>query len=162
MGLFSENNGKEEVTMAKEQTPPQPTRESVISIIGPGMRVIGDCETEGTLRIEGTVEGTVRAGKAVVVGKDGVVLGDITTQDAVIGGRVTGTVVAESRLELQATCLIDGEIRARRIKLDEGGTVNGKVLMGEASIQPAHGKSMGKPTNQPGLAGDRIVPAGAA
>ena len=161
MGLFSENNGKEDVTMAKEQTPPQPTRESVISIIGPGMRVVGDCETEGTLRVEGTVEGTVRAGKAVVVGKDGVVLGDITTQDAVIGGRVTGTVVAESRLELQATCLIDGEIRARRIKLDEGGTVNGKVLMGETSIQP-HGKPMGKPASQPGLGGDRVVPAGAA
>jgi cytoskeletal protein CcmA (bactofilin family) len=44
----------------------QPGREGVISIIGPGMRVIGDCKTEGTLRIEGSVEGTVRAGKAVV------------------------------------------------------------------------------------------------
>jgi cytoskeletal protein CcmA (bactofilin family) len=133
----------------------------VISIIGPGMRVIGDCETEGTLRIEGIVEGTVRAGKAVVVGKDGVVLGDITTQDAVIGGRVTGTVVAESRLELQATCLIEGEIRARRIKLDEGGTVNGKVHMGEASIQSVQGKPLSKPAVQPGLGGERVVPGAA-
>lgn len=147
--------------MAKEQTPPQPTRESVISIIGPGMRVIGDCETEGTLRIEGTVEGTVRAGKAVVVGKDGVVLGDITTQDAVIGGRVTGTVVAESRLELQATCLIEGEIRARRMKLDEGGTVNGKVHMGESSIQSVQGKPLTKPAVQAGLGGERVVPGAA-
>ena len=147
--------------MAKEQTPPQPTRESVISIIGPGMRVIGDCETEGTLRIEGTVEGTVRAGKAVVVGKDGVVLGDITTQDAVIGGRVTGTVVAESRLELQATCLIEGEIRARRMKLDEGGTVNGKVHMGESSIQSVQGKPLTKLAVQAGLGGERVVPGAA-
>ncbi|MGH7467084.1 MAG: bactofilin family protein [Longimicrobiales bacterium] len=120
----------------KEQAPPPTTRESVISIIGPGMRVVGDCETEGTLRIEGTVEGTVRAGKAVVVGKDGVVQGDVSTQDAVIGGRVTGTVTAESRLELQATCVIEGEIRARRVKLDEGGKVNGKVLMGEIAQLP--------------------------
>src|SRR5690606_30263226 len=91
----------------------------------------GDCETEGTLRIEGTVEGTVRAGKAVVVGKDGAVEGDIITQDAVIGGRVKGTLVAESRLELQATCVVEGEIRARRLKLDEGGRVNGTVAVGE-------------------------------
>jgi cytoskeletal protein CcmA (bactofilin family) len=162
MGLFRKNQRKEDVTMAKEQTPPQqPTRESVISIIGPGMRVIGDCETEGTLRIEGTVEGTVRAGKAVVVGKDGVVLGDIATQDAVIGGRVTGTVVAESRLELQATCLIEGEIRARRMKLDEGGTVNGKVHMGEASVQSVQGKPLAKPAVQSGLGGERIVPGAA-
>lgn len=111
----------------------QPAREGVISIIGPGMRLLGDCETEGTLRIEGSVEGTVRAGKAVVVGKDGVVDGDIETQDAVIGGRVTGSIVAESRLELQATCAIEGQIKARRIKLEEGGKVNGMVQIGEVS-----------------------------
>lgn len=139
---------KEDDPMAKDkdQAPPPQSREGVISIIGPGMRVTGDCETEGTLRIEGIVEGTVRAGKAVVVGKDGVVQGDINTQDAVIGGRVTGTVTAESRLELQATCVIDGEIRARRIKLDEGGKMNGKVLMGEITQipKPLSAKSAGQ------------------
>ena len=136
----------------KEELPAPPARESVISIIGPGMKVTGDCETEGTLRIEGTVEGTVRAGKAVVVGKDGVVDGDIATQDAVIGGRVTGTVIAESRLELQATCVIDGEIRARRIKLEEGGKLNGKVQTGEVNMPPTKSTKPGPvayPQSQP-------------
>ena len=126
--------------MAKDAA--QAGHENAISIIGPGMRVNGDCETEGTLRVEGVVHGTVRAAKAVVVGKDGAVQGDIFTQDAVIGGRVIGTVVAESRLELQATCVIEGEIRARRIKLDEGGRVNGTVQTGEVkapAVRAAHG-----------------------
>lgn len=123
-------NGDGEMAKEKE-TNAQQARDNVISIIGPGMRVIGDCETDGTLRIEGTVEGTVRAGKAVVIGKDGAVKGDVVTQDAIIGGRVTGAVVAESRLELQATCSVDGEIRARRIKLDEGGRINGTIITGE-------------------------------
>lgn len=123
--------------MAKpDEALPQP-RDGVISIIGPGMRVVGDCETDGTLRIEGTVEGTVRAGKAVVIGKDGSVKGDVITQDAIIGGRVTGKVVAESRLELQATCVVEGEIRARRVKLDEGGQVNGSVFVGEVKAATA-------------------------
>lgn len=139
MAFFGRNT-ETDGSMAKEQQNPQGTREGVISIIGPGMRVTGDCETEGTLRIEGTVEGMVRAGKAVVVGKDGVVQGDISTQDAVIGGRVTGTIVAESRLELQATCLVEGEIRARRLKLDEGGRVNGTVTVGEAHGQLPPGR----------------------
>jgi cytoskeletal protein CcmA (bactofilin family) len=121
--------------MAKESDNSKETRDNVISIIGLGMRVIGDCETDGTLRIEGTVEGTVRAAKAVVIGKDGIVKGDVLTQDAIIGGRVTGAVVAESRLELQATSVVDGEIRARRIKLDEGGRVNGTVYTGEVAKQ---------------------------
>jgi cytoskeletal protein CcmA (bactofilin family) len=120
--------------MAKgDKNEAQQGREGVISIIGPGMRVVGDCQTEGTLRIEGSVEGTVRAGKAIVLGKDGVIQGDIITQDAVVGGRVTGSIIAESRLELQATCVIEGEIHARRIKLDEGGKVNGSVHIGEVS-----------------------------
>lgn len=107
--------------------------DAVISIIGPGMKVIGDCETDGTVRIEGTVQGSVRAGKAVVVGKDGVVDGNIETQDAVISGRVKGTLVAESRLELQATCHLEGEVRARRMQLEEGAVLNGTVSMGEAA-----------------------------
>ncbi len=116
--------------MAKEQQAVQPGS-GAISIIAPGTKVHGDIETDGTLRVEGAVEGQIKAAKAVVVGKDGVVDGDIVTQDAVIGGRVNGTVTAESRLELQATCMIEGEIRARRVKLEEGGKVNGQVAMGE-------------------------------
>ena len=122
--------------MAKEKSGNGTPPETFISIIGPGMHVIGECETDGTIRIEGTVQGAVRAGKAVVVGKDGVVDGDLFTQDAVVSGRVRGTLVAESRLELQATCIIEGEVRARRMQLEEGAILNGTVRMGEAFQDP--------------------------
>lgn len=104
-------------------------QEPAISIIAPGTVIVGDCQTDGTVRVEGRVEGTIRAGKSVVVGRSGEVVGDIHTQDAVIGGKVTGGVVAESRLELQATCVVEGDIRSRRIILDEGGRFNGSVQM---------------------------------
>jgi len=102
----------------------------VVSIIGPGMKIVGDCSSDGTIRVEGQVEGSVNASKSVVVGKDGVVLGDIVTQDAIVAGRVNGSVNAESRVELQATCRVEGDIRSRRIKLDEGGQVDGQLHMG--------------------------------
>jgi cytoskeletal protein CcmA (bactofilin family) len=116
--------------MVREQNGPQ-SPESVISIIGPGMTIVGNCETDGTVRIEGSVNGSVKAGKAVVIGKQGVVTGDINTQDAVISGRVEGTLVAASRLELQATCRIDGEVYTRRMQLEEGAVLNGNVHMGQ-------------------------------
>tara|TARA_B110000116_G_scaffold113243_1_gene98375 strand:+ start:458 stop:796 length:339 start_codon:yes stop_codon:yes gene_type:complete len=112
------------------------------------MRVVGDCETDGTIRIEGIVEGSVRAGKAVVVGRDGVVSGDIATQDAVISGTVNGTLVADSRLELQATSRIEGDVRARRLQLEEGAIFNGTVHMGEST-----GRS-GAPTPDEGLSNE--------
>jgi cytoskeletal protein CcmA (bactofilin family) len=101
------------------------------SIIGPGMNIVGDLVTEGTVRVEGRIEGTVRAGKAVVIGKGGEVVGDVLTQDAVVGGRVQGTIVAESRLEVQATSIIDGNIRVRsgHLVVEEGAVHNGQTQM---------------------------------
>lgn len=119
--------------MARDRSSP-PMQDAVISIIGPGMTVVGDCETDGTLRIEGRVEGTIRAGKAVVVGKEGEVEGKIFTQDAVLGGRVVGAVHAASRLEVQSTARIDAEVRARRMQLEEGAEVNGSLTMGEKAV----------------------------
>jgi cytoskeletal protein CcmA (bactofilin family) len=118
------------------------TNEASMSLIGPGMNIVGDLSTDGTVRVEGRIEGTVRAGKAVVIGKGGEVVGDVLTQDAVIGGTVRGTVVAESRLELQATCDIEGQIRARsqHLQLEEGCRFNGQIQMldgGESLALPA-------------------------
>ena len=55
--------------MARGRDNTQTSSEAVMSIIGPGMTVVGNCESDGTIRIEGTVNGSVKAGKAVVIGK---------------------------------------------------------------------------------------------
>lgn len=114
-------------------TPSPP--DQVISIIGPGMKVVGSCETEGAIRVEGMVEGNIRAGKAVVVGKDGRVEGDIFTQDAVISGTVEGTIRAESRLEVQSTSRVSGEVFAARMQLEEGALLNGNIQMGKGVVE---------------------------
>ncbi len=126
--------------------------ESAISIIGPGMRVEGDLSTDGTVRIEGSIHGTIRAGKAVVLGQSGEVIGDIHTQDAVIGGRVVGTVVAESRLELQSSSVVEGEIRARaeHLQLEEGARFNGQIRMldGDSPVAALPASTGGDRTNR--------------
>src|SRR5690606_14804353 len=108
---------------------------AAISIVGPGMRVMGDLVTDGTVRIEGQVTGSVWAGKAVVVGKAGVVHGELRTQDAVIAGEVIGSVVAASRLEVHGHARIEGEVQARRVQLEEGAVLNGDVRMGEIELE---------------------------
>lgn len=122
----------------------------VVSIVGPGMKVDGNCSTEGTLRVEGRVEGEVHAGKAVVVGEDGVVVGDIRTQDAVVAGEVEGTITAESRVEIQAGSRVRGDIRSRRVKLEEGGFVDGRIAMGwQEGESPGSPQEPGSP-DRPG------------
>ena len=87
----------------------------------------------------------------VVIGKEGVVVGDVATQDAIVAGRVNGSVSAESRVELQASCRVEGDIRSRRIKLDEGGQVDGQLHMGGQSSgqrpeSSKHGENAAKST----------------
>jgi cytoskeletal protein CcmA (bactofilin family) len=87
----------------------------------------------------------LQAAKSVVIGKEGVVLGDVVTQDAIVAGRVNGSVSAESRVELQTTCRVQGDIRSRRIKLDEGGQVDGQLHMGgRAAEKPAEAAKHGE------------------
>ncbi|NNM32613.1 MAG: polymer-forming cytoskeletal protein, partial [Gemmatimonadetes bacterium] len=93
--------------------------------------------------------GAIRAGKAVVVGKDGRVQGDVTTQDAVISGTVVGTLVVESRLELQSTCKIEGEVQAARLQLEEGAVLNGTINMGgKVHTPPSAPKSPPAPVEE--------------
>lgn len=102
------------------------------------MRIVGEVTTEGTMRIEGSIEGTVTAARSVIIGRDGEVIGDVVTQEAIIGGRVTGSVTAEGRLELQSSCVIDGEIRApaQHLQLAEGARFSGRISMIEGEEAP--------------------------
>jgi len=144
--------------MARDRENNQASPESVISIIGPGMTIVGDCETDGTVRVEGSIKGSIKAGKAIVIGKQGVVIGDVFTQDAVVSGRVEGSLVAASRLELQATCHIEGEVHTLRMQLEEGAVLNGSVHMGadarKATAKPSSAQSSsGKQSREPAGAG---------
>ncbi len=100
-----------------------------LSVLAAGIRVIGQIETEGVVKIEGEVEGSVRAEGQVLVAKGGVVKGDIYTRQAVVAGEVHGGILAEERVELQASSVIDGDITAPRIVVEEGGQVNGHLKM---------------------------------
>jgi cytoskeletal protein CcmA (bactofilin family) len=113
-----------------------PEAESGLSIIGAGMRVVGDITAEGVVKIEGTVVGTVRAGRQVLVGKGGEVEGDVISREAIIGGEVRGSVRADERVEIQASCVVHGDIAAKRLLVQEGGEINGVVRMGEGALEP--------------------------
>ena len=132
MSIFKKN--EPQPTKPRERPIPQPrtgSADGAISIIGYGMSVVGDITTEGIVRVEGEVRGTVRAAKSVILGQGGVVDGDIFTDDAVIGGTVNGSIEAKNRLELQSSSTVNGEIRTRseHLKLEEGARFTGQVQM---------------------------------
>ncbi len=105
--------------------------EGSLSIIGAGMTIIGDVETDGVVKVEGRVQGSVRAAEQILLAPGGVVQGDLETREAILGGEVRGTVRAGDRVEVQASCIIQGDIVTARIAILEGGQVNGEIKMGK-------------------------------
>jgi len=104
-----------------------------LSIVGAGMLVRGDLESNGVVKVEGTVDGHVRARHQVLVAKEGAVHGDIETTEAVVGGTVSGAIRADERVEVQAGASVEGDITTKRISVAEGASLNGLIRMGAAA-----------------------------
>jgi len=107
-----------------------PSKESALSVIAPGTRIVGELTSDGVVKVEGIVVGSVRADRQVLVAKGGVIQGDVFTRDAVVGGEIHGAILADDRVEVQASSIIQGDITTLRIVVHEGGEVNGHVRMG--------------------------------
>jgi cytoskeletal protein CcmA (bactofilin family) len=105
--------------------------EGALSIIATGMKVTGDIDSSGVVKVEGRVEGSIRSARQVLVGRQGVVQGDIETREAIIGGTVEGTITGSERVEIQATAVVNGDVVTRTIVIAEGGKINGSVKMEE-------------------------------
>lgn len=102
-----------------------------LSIIGTGMHVVGDITADGVVKIEGSVAGTIRAARQVLVAKGGVVDGDVITREAIVGGEVRGSIRAQERVEIQTASVVHGDITTKRLFVQEGGEINGVLRMGE-------------------------------
>ncbi len=125
MGIFSNAARDEEGNELRRRK----TDQIPFSIIASDMTVIGDLETEGVVRVEGRVRGTVRVGAQVLVSQGAVIEGDLHTQEAVIAGQVSGAIHARERVELLATAMVAGDILTPRISIIEGAQVTGEVKM---------------------------------
>ena len=117
-----------------ESPPATPNR--AMSLVGTGTNVVGHWKTDDSVQIDGRVEGSMEAAEVISIGKDGVVIGDITARDAVLDGRVQGNLTIGSLVKLKAGCTVTGEIDAERILIEEGATVNATVRTGAGRSQP--------------------------
>jgi cytoskeletal protein CcmA (bactofilin family) len=131
MAIFSSS------TTTRDGAPVEPQRRrgepTAVSIIGKDMTITGDLETEGVIKVEGAVRGTIRAATQVLISPGATIDGDLHTREAVIGGQVRGTIHAGERVEVQSTAVIAGDIHTTRILVVEGGQVNGEIKMGDAA-----------------------------
>ena len=102
-----------------------------VSVISEQCQFQGTLDLQGSLRIDGALEGNVDNAKYVTVSKTGTVKGDITAQGVVIIGKMTGDIVADS-VEILADAKITGNIRSKSILIEGGAKVSATIhVVGE-------------------------------
>jgi cytoskeletal protein CcmA (bactofilin family) len=72
------------------------------TMLGQGCKIKGDIELQGTIRIDGTFEGSIGTPDTLIIGKSGVVKAEVKVKNAVIGGKLVGNITAANKIELQS------------------------------------------------------------
>ncbi len=100
--------------------------------IGKSITIKGDLTGNEDLQIEGNVEGRIDLPNNVLtVGAEGKVKAEVHAKAVIVVGRVTGNVTAVDRIEVESSGIVDGDVRAPKLVVQEGAVLNGSVEMGE-------------------------------
>jgi cytoskeletal protein CcmA (bactofilin family) len=98
-------------------------------VIGPKTTAKGDLVGDEDLLVEGTVEGQIRITRDLRVGQSGVVRATVHAAAVVVSGELVGDCTASSRVEIQTTGRLMGNIRAPKIVIAEGAVFRGNSDM---------------------------------
>ncbi|HRX52677.1 MAG TPA: polymer-forming cytoskeletal protein [Candidatus Krumholzibacteria bacterium] len=100
------------------------------SILAQGCRFEGKVTVSGTFRVEGEFKGDIATPEQLIIGKTGVVNGTVKVKNAMIGGQLHGNIEAENKIELQSGSHVEGDIKTKRLVIDEGVFFEGNCSMG--------------------------------
>jgi cytoskeletal protein CcmA (bactofilin family) len=119
--------------MAVENTPAR---------IGKSVVICGEVKGSEDLIIDGRVEGTVNLSESrLTIGPNANVAADLCAKDVLILGHVHGNVVATGRVELRAGCVMEGDIRALRLAVEDNAIFRGKVDLTQTAAKGGDGAS---------------------
>ena len=98
-----------------------------ISILGSGLKLVGDLEATNDIRIDGVVLGNISCNKKIMVGETGKVTGDIHAQEVHVMGEVLGDIFSAGPATIGNAAKVKGAIISAKIQIDLGADVEGTI-----------------------------------
>jgi cytoskeletal protein CcmA (bactofilin family) len=103
-------------------------QEPINSIVGKDLVIKGELHGEGTVRVDGRVEGDITLQKGLIVGDEAVVTGDVKTENLIVYGKLVGNIFCKS-IQVKSSGNIKGDIHTEIILIETGGKYNGQLYM---------------------------------
>ncbi len=110
--------------------PPRPqAAERRTLVVGRGISVQGIVQDAERLVVEGTVEATMIHAAELSIAQGGVFRGEVEVEEAEVAGTIDGTLTARGNLIVRATGKVLGTARCRRLQVEDGGAITGRIEM---------------------------------
>ena len=133
--------------------PPRPVRDPAerrTLVVGRGISVQGTVQDAERLVVEGTVEATMIHAAELNIAPGGVFKGEAEVDDAEIAGTIDGTLTARGSLMVRGTGRVLGVARCRRLQVEDGGQITGRMEMIAADNHPPAPRPPSHPTEAMG------------
>lgn len=117
---------------------------AAINMIGAGTVITGDIQSKGDIRVDGTLKGSVNTSGKVVLGKDGVIEGDVVCTDADVSGTIKAKISVAQLLSLKSTAKLNGDIITNKLSIEPGASFTGSCSMGAVIKDIKHAEKQEK------------------
>jgi cytoskeletal protein CcmA (bactofilin family) len=101
----------------------------ITAFLGKGTEFKGVLSFEGTIRVDGRVEGEILSKDTLIAGDEAHLQGEISVGTIISSGKIVGNVNASLKVHILAPGVIEGNIKTPKLIIEEGVTFDGKCEM---------------------------------
>ena len=114
-------DGKKNIAMGDEEN---------FTFLGRGVDFKGVVNFEGTVRIDGRLDGEIHTKGTLIVGEHAVIKGIVTTGTLISGGKIKANISATDKVQLLKPAVLIGDVRTPSFTMEEGAHFHGLCDMG--------------------------------
>jgi cytoskeletal protein CcmA (bactofilin family) len=111
--------------------------EEIVAFLGKGTEFKGMITYDGTIRIDGKVEGEIITQGTLIVGESAVIQAEISAGSIICGGKITGNIQAHQKVHLLSKAVLSGSVTTPNLIIDEGVSFNGRCEMNKGQKEEA-------------------------
>jgi cytoskeletal protein CcmA (bactofilin family) len=123
----------------QDATPAREGNEEINAFVGKGVSFKGVITYNGTVRIDGTLDGEIHTEGVLLVGEEAVLTAKITAGTVVCKGKITGDISAREKVKLRAPAVVNAGVKAPLLSMEEGVVFNGTLEMSQPTAREPQG-----------------------